>query len=362
MRLRVTSIDEFQFLTCLKHKVWGSKTARFGPWKVGDCLVFLVDKTVAGLATVSGKPYESREKIWDNGLFPHRINLRFTHAFLPDNRLLILGPIRDTLMAAWGPKYGVGIVNQQLLHAHAAEKIITIIKNHPNNLSEITSGLEDLLTEAMLLRRTKKPKRAGIPNVEEIVLTKDEPRSEEEESAHLKAQHELIRLGRATGCAVWVASNDRNKKYKGNTLSEPCLKKLPDLGLSAEATKRISLIDIIWIRGNGPVCAFEVEETTQVYSGLLRMSDFISVVPALNLKLFVVGPKQREARVMAELSRPTFQKIGLSEYCRFVSSEALEKLANQVDELVEDTTGLVAYNIIETIAISLEQDTESSLQ
>src|SRR5713226_5666285 len=94
MRLRLTSVDEFQFLTCLKHKVWGSKTSRFGPWDVGDYLAILVDKAVAGLAVVSSKPYRSKQKIWDNGLFPHRIDIEFTHAFIPENRLLVLGPIR----------------------------------------------------------------------------------------------------------------------------------------------------------------------------------------------------------------------------------------------------------------------------
>jgi hypothetical protein len=116
------------------------------------------------------------------------------------------------------------------------------------------------------------------------------------------------------------------------------------LGLSDEATKRISLIDVIWLRQNGPVCAFEVEETTSVYSGLLRMSDLISVIPALNIKLFIVAPRERQGRFMAELNRPTFQKIGLSEFCRFIASEDLEKLVGKVDELVKDLPGLVVVN------------------
>lgn len=108
------------------------------------------------------------------------------------------------------------------------------------------------------------------------------------------------------------------------------------LGLSDEATKRISLIDVIWLRQNGPVCAFEVEETTSVYSGLLRMSDLISVIPALNIKLFIVAPRERQGRFMAELNRPTFQKIGLSEFCRFIASEDLEKLVGKVDKTCRD--------------------------
>jgi hypothetical protein len=364
MRLRVTSVDEFQFLTCVKHRVWGSKTARFGSWEEGDYLVVLVNKAVAGLAVVSGKPHVSKQKIWDNGVFPHRIAIEFTHAFLPDNRLLILGPIRDVLIAAWGPKYGFGILNQQLLQDDAAETIVNIIKSQPNNLSQIIPKLEDYLSEAKLLRQTtKKPKQTAVAHVETVaVIAKDEPRSKKEESAHLKAQHELIRLGRATGCSIWVASNDKNKKYQGTSLGQLCLKNLPSLGLSEEATKRISLIDVIWLRQNGPVCAFEVEETTSVYSGLLRMSDLISVIPAMNIKLFIVAPRERQGRFMAELNRPTFQKIGLGEFCRFIASEDLEKLVVNVEELVKDMPGLVVPSIVDTVAIPLEQEPESALQ
>ena len=56
MRLRVTSVDEYQFLTCVRHQIWGSKQARFSAWEKGDYLAILVNKAVAGLAVVSGTP------------------------------------------------------------------------------------------------------------------------------------------------------------------------------------------------------------------------------------------------------------------------------------------------------------------
>jgi len=47
-RLRLTKIDEYQFLTCLKHSLWGSKNFKFKDWKKGDYLAFKVDKDLAG--------------------------------------------------------------------------------------------------------------------------------------------------------------------------------------------------------------------------------------------------------------------------------------------------------------------------
>jgi hypothetical protein len=127
------------------------------------------------------------------------------------------------------------------------------------------------------------------------------------------------------------------------------------MGLNEEATRRICLIDIIWIRQNTPVCAFEIETTTSIYSGLLRMSDLLSVVPALNIRLFLVAPKDRESGVHAELTRPTFQKVGLDDYCKFVPIENLDDLLSRV----KDLKGHVSPSIVDTIAVELEEEMEN---
>src|SRR5688500_10013656 len=168
MRLRVTSVDEYQFLTCVKHQVWGSKSARFSTWEEGDYLAILVNKAVAGLGVVSGEPYTSKQKVWDNGVFPHRIDIKFTHAFLTENRRPVLGPIRDVLIAAWGPKYGFGILNQQLVEGDAAETVINIIKGHPNHLSQIESQLDVFLAEAKLQRDTPKKTKKRVEQAKPV--------------------------------------------------------------------------------------------------------------------------------------------------------------------------------------------------
>lgn len=362
MRLRITKVDEFQFLTCIKHSVWGSKLARFKDWKIGDYFAITVNKAIAGLAEVSGQPYQSNEVVWDNGIFPHRIPLKFTHAFFPIHRLPLLGEIRDALTSTWGPTYGWGILNQHTLEGSVAEIIIKAVQSQPNDLSEIQASIDQLLDQAKSQRDIivrPKQKRGRPKKDQQGLSTEEEPiPSTEEESAHSKAQLALIKLGKTTGCSVWIAINDRNKQYKGRLIGEGCLKSLPNLGLNNEATRRISLIDVIWIRQNAPVCAFEVETTTSIYSGLLIMSDLISVIPALNIKLFIVAPKDRQDKVMSELARPTFQKIGLSEFCRFIAAEDLEELLLKVEGL----EGHVQPSIVDTISIELEEDSPSSLE
>jgi len=364
MRLRLTKIDEFQFLTCLKHGLWGSKSARFKDWHEGDNLGIIVEKAVAGVAEVNGSAFVSKERIWDNGLFPHRIPVKFIRALMPDHRPPILGKIREALTSAWGPKYGWGILNQNLLPETSASLILGAINSFPNDLKEIREDLDLLLEQAKRQRQDRVvPGRRIGPRKARLAKSKvaedvEVGSSRGDSSAHFRAQKALIRLGRATGCSVWVASNDRNRMYQGKVLGEDCLKALPNLGLSREAADRIARIDIIWLRQKAPVCAFEVETTTAIYSGLLRMSDLLALVPALNMKLFIVAPRERQAKVMDELARPTFQKIGLSEYCRFIAIEDLQLLYEQTSRL----EGHVQPSVVDTIAVQLEEDMRSALE
>lgn len=349
MRLRLTKIDEYQFLTCLKYSLWGSKSARFKEWEKGDGLVFIVNKALAALAEVTGDPFFSKDKVWDNGIFPYRIPIAFRHVLEEDDRLPILGHVRQALTDSWGPRYGWGILDQHPLSEEAANTILQELRTKPNALLKFQAELDQRMAQAKLDREavvTSHYVRARRSSR----LRPREAAKAEDTSLHTKLQRLLIELGKATGCLVWVAANDRARAIS-DSRHEGHLAQLPSMGLNEEATQRISYIDVIWIRQNSPVCAFEVETTTSVYSGLLRMSDLLAVVPALKLDLFIVAPRERQEKVMGELARPTFSKLGLSEYCRFIASEELEDLAQRVRGL----SGHLQPSVLNTIAIALEE-------
>jgi len=358
LRLRITKVDEYQFLTCLKYSLWGSKSARFKDWQEGDFLVFIVNKELAGFAAVSGKPFQSTDLVWDNGLFPYRVPTKFVHVLKRDQRVPILGEVRDILTSAWGPNYGWGILTQSIIQDKQAETLTKIISTHPNALTQIESELSTLLTDAKQERETaakktkKTQKTCQKPPRQEPPQKMEEPESEEETSLHSQVESALIKLGKATGCSVCIASNDRNRIVQGKSLGEECLKNLPSFGLNDEAVRRISLIDIIWTIKNSPVCAFEVETTTSVFSGLLRMSDLLSVVPSLKINLYIIAPKNRQDKVRSEITRPTFQKIGLNEYCKFIPIEELSKLLSRV----EGFQGHIQPTIVDTIATAFEEE------
>ena len=148
MRLRLTKIDELQFLTCLQHQLWGSKTPRFKNWKVGDHLAFIVGTAIAGLAEVSGEPFVSDEPVWANSLYPDRIPIKFVQAMLPKHRPPVLGKIRDAIISEVGPQYGWVIMTQSPVLGNPAKTIIDSILSRPNDLAHIEANLKLFLAEA----------------------------------------------------------------------------------------------------------------------------------------------------------------------------------------------------------------------
>jgi hypothetical protein len=67
--------------------------------------------------------------------------------------------------------------------------------------------------------------------------------------------------------------------------------------------------DVIWLRRGGPeiVSAFEIEKSTSIYSGILRMEDLGRSIPGCTCHFYLVAPDQREKEVLAQLTRPSFR-------------------------------------------------------
>ena len=153
---------------------------------------------------------------------------------------------------------------------------------------------------------------------------------------HTEIQYHLLQLGVDMGLDIWVAKNDRSKVWNGQVLGRMprMLEELPTQ--FNEATNRtIELIDVLWLRGNSIVAAFEVESTTSVYSGLLRMSDLLALQPNIDIKLYLVAPDERREKVEQEILRPTFslRDKPLREICGFLSFTNLVEKADGIRRL-----------------------------
>jgi hypothetical protein len=115
-------------------------------------------------------------------------------------------------------------------------------------------------------------------------------------------QFYLLRLGIDMGLDVWVAKNDRTKMWNGQMLgSLPRMVSELPTQFNEATTRTIELIDVLWLKGNSIVAALEVEYATSIYSGLLRMSDLLSLQPNLDINLYLVAPDERRNKVQCTL-------------------------------------------------------------
>jgi hypothetical protein len=179
------------------------------------------------------------------------------------------------------------------------------------------------------------PPGIKIPTGNGVVTVPEsgEPSSEGQESGievteHTQIQWMLLKLGNDMGLDVWVAKNDRSRGVGGQKFSDlPRLKK--DLPLTFdEATNRtIQLIDVLWLKGNAIKAAFEIESTTSIYSGILRLADLIAMQPNINIPLYLVAPNERREKVILEVNRPVFSRLSppMSEICRYISFSSLKE-------------------------------------
>ena len=159
-----------------------------------------------------------------------------------------------------------------------------------------------------------------------------------ETTQHTEIQWLLLKLGSEMGLDVWVARNDRSRAVNGHRLTDlPRIKDQLPLQFDEATTRTIQLIDVLWLRGNAIVAAFEVESTTSIYSGLLRMSDLLSMQPNLNIPLYLVAPDERRKKVLEEVNRPTFSRLSppLHQMCRFIPCSALRERMHQLGPMVK---------------------------
>lgn len=131
----------------------------------------------------------------------------------------------------------------------------------------------------------------------------------EEEDLHTEMQHHILTIGSSIGYDVIAAANDRSRCHNGNSLSFISINKFPELDLDKDTYKTITLIDAVWFDKdtNNITCAFEVEKSTSIYSGILRLNDLYYSLPNNPPSLYLIIPDKREKEVILQLQRPSIK-------------------------------------------------------
>lgn len=135
---------------------------------------------------------------------------------------------------------------------------------------------------------------------------------------HSQVQTLLGSIGTKKNYDIWIPTSDRQKLDWSLTKQFTCRESIPNGYEKAESV--LQEIDVIWLsRGSNNLTAlFEIEHSTPIYSGLLRLNDIHLIAPSIKPKFSVVSNEQRRSLFIKQLQRPTFQTSGLNDLCTFL--------------------------------------------
>lgn len=290
-----------------------------------------ISRWAAVLEVVDG-PYIDRTPLFipENDPFIVRFRVKAAPA-LSINRAI---PIResevfDKLTFTRGKEnaYWLGPLRRSLQHIDDAdgrflEQMITRQAKNPKDYPLDQAEIDEL--------RPQQIKRADGPV--SVTVPKDEPESDHAPKAgrdSIKIQADLARLGEIMGFRIWLPRNDRAAiTHHWQPGDGALLASLP-LNYDDITLKTIEQIDVLWLKGRAIQRAFEVEHSTAVYSGLLRMADLLALQPNMNIALHIVAPAERRDKVLAEIRRPVFSLLEhqpLAERCSFIAYEDLREI------------------------------------
>jgi hypothetical protein len=189
----------------------------------------------------------------------------------------------------------------------------------------------------------------------EVTVPRDEDEAEDVETIletkppdarpSIQIQAKLARIGAVMGFKVWIPRSDRGRVSELLQPREQAAL-LQDLPLNFDDTTMYTIeqIDVLWLRGRAIYRAFEVEQTTAIYSGLLRMADLLALQPNMDIKLHIVAPEERREKVFTEMKRPVFSVLErgpLSRRSTFLSYENVEAM-NDLEHLSYTSDSIIA--------------------
>lgn len=297
--------------------------------RIGDKFLCYVRREFmwVGILEAMSEAYESDNPLWDTDSFPIRIDVRHV-VNLPLSAGLPFQEMEGKLSF-----YPEGKpVGWAATHLQGSPRLMK---------SEDGASLE----RAILTHEdARQPDQADV-DIESTAVFASRPMTE-----HSDMQRMLTEFGLDTGCSVWIPKADRTRIASSfpDFSTKSLLDSLPPL-FGGAAQPIVQNIDVLWLKGATIVAAFEVEQTTAIYSGLLRMSDLVSTFPNVRFPFFVVAPESRRSAVRNEILRPTFQRLQprLSEECSFISNERLRELVSSV---TPDRRRFVDPSIVSSVA------------
>ena len=230
---------------------------------------------------------------------------RFLSLFLSLANVLNISSWQLEHLCTW---YGLSRLREGCLE-QTLSRAFKLRRNYSSQEQEQASG--HLLTEAPI-NDTHEATRKD----DELML-----KHERDTATHTHLQWLLAKIGLKVGCEVWIAINDHSKRWNSERLGDLSIKPFPCLAETADL-RIVSRIDVLWLQKNTVIAAYEIEHTTDIAMGLLRLYD-LGALCSYPVPLCVVAPQWRFDRIQFELARPSFLWHEMRKQCGLIPEELL---------------------------------------
>jgi hypothetical protein len=318
--------------------VWGSRKSqanesKFGRMQPGDSLLIVEGKTIRSIGMIALKvvsPALSRA-LWKN------LQDNATEGW--DLIYFIANSVEvDVPFADFCKLFGYQENYQLRGFTVISEDRLTAFYTRYDDLYAILVRLRD---GKPIEHRPPQTLSLGASEVGEPAPVQQEP----PRSPHTEIQCKLAKLGTKAGQKVWVPVSDRQR------IRDACDFDRFEERFSAldVETRYVENIDVVWKEQFRIDAAFEVENSTGIYSGLLRFADLTIVAPNTIYPLFIVAPGNREAETRRQVMRPTFKSLKLEERVLFLSYEEV----NTIERFFNGSNGGVSIETIKAKARKL---------
>ncbi|MBM3120418.1 MAG: EVE domain-containing protein [Chloroflexi bacterium] len=300
------------------------------------CYLTGLSRFIGVLEVTSPCYFDNKTQIWEEEIYPVRFKVKIVYGLEPktavpirilQNRLSMFKDLKSP--KAWSGFFRSSPVE---FEKEDADVIVEAIQSAAENPVEREYDEKRLWRSPNVYE--SRVTQITVPDAEALEVT--EPKVER--TTHEEMQWLLLKLGSDMGLDVRVARNDQNKEYNGISFQDiPRYRKELPTQFVPKAQRIVEMIDVLWLQKNQIIAAFEVEHTSSIYSGLLRMSDLISEQPNISIDLYIVAPDDRRAKVKEEVNRSTFARLDrpLPQMCRFLPYSELKKEIEQMGDRVK---------------------------
>lgn len=152
-----------------------------------------------------------------------------------------------------------------------------------------------------------------------------------EESEHDLVIRRLVELGAKEGYASHIGRTEQKKYVEFRKLSLPMANNV-QYGMDKKGFEIVTEIDVLWLKGDTIVSAFEVEKTTTIDSGINRFRNLFAVQPNTNIETYIVAPNKRKKEVEKKLTSPANMKNGLTGKIGYILFDDLD-IKGSVDKI-----------------------------